>query len=98
MSFFGIIMIMIIMIDFNEREEAGMTIGDLRKGDAFTVRYVTLRGEVGKRLADMGFTEGAEGTMVRSALFGDPVQVKIRGYDISLRRSEAAGILVKDAV
>jgi Fe2+ transport system protein FeoA len=89
-------MIMIILIDIQSSgRRQRMTIGDLRNGDSFTVRYVTLKREIGKRLADMGFTEGAAGTVVRSALLGDPLQVKIRGYDVSIRRSEADGVLVE---
>jgi Fe2+ transport system protein FeoA len=56
---------------------------------------VTIGREVGKRLADMGFTEGAQGMVVRSGLLRDPVQLKIRGYDILIRRSEAARIEIE---
>ncbi len=48
--------------------------------------------EVGKRLADMGFTAGAEGVVIRTGFLRDPLQVKIRGYDILIRRSEAEDI------
>ena len=48
--------------------------------------------ETGKRLADMGFTQGVEGQVIRVALFGDPIQVSILGYQISIRKSEAAGV------
>jgi Fe2+ transport system protein FeoA len=71
-----------------------MTIADLGDGDNFRVKRVVLPKEIGKRLVDMGFTGGAEGYVVRSALLGDPLQIKIRGYDISIRKSEAAGIEV----
>lgn len=46
-------------------------------------------GEIGKRLADMGFTDGATGLLVRGAFMRGPIQVRIRGYDILLRRGEA---------
>jgi ferrous iron transport protein A len=55
---------------------------------------VTLGKEVGKRLADMGFTEGTEGAVVRTGFFHGPLHVRIRGYDILIRRYEAAGIEV----
>jgi ferrous iron transport protein A len=69
-----------------------MTLGDVAPGDAFTVRTVRTGGEIGKRLADMGFTEGVQGTVIRGALLRGPVQVRIRGYDLLIRRSEAAVI------
>lgn len=69
-----------------------MTIGDLKPGDAFVVQGVELPRETGKRLADMGFTRGVEGRVVRKALFGDPFQVSILGYQVSIRRSEANGV------
>jgi Fe2+ transport system protein FeoA len=72
-----------------------VTIIDLKQGDQFRIRGVTLSHEIGKRLADMGFTAGARGTVVRSALLGDPLQIRILGYNISIRKAEAAGVEVE---
>jgi ferrous iron transport protein A len=69
-------------------------LSDAPKGASFVVVKVTLGKEVGKRLADMGFTEGTEGAVVRTGFFHGPLQVRIRGYDILIRRYEAAGIEV----
>lgn len=71
-----------------------MVVSEAPVGASFRVIKVTTGKEVGKRLADMGFTEGAEGEVVRRGLLRDPLQVKIRGYDILIRRSEAARIEV----
>ncbi len=71
-----------------------MTILDLDKGARFKVKAVRIPKEIGKRLADMGFVRGAEGRVVRSALLGDPLQIKICRYDVSIRRAEAAGVEV----
>jgi ferrous iron transport protein A len=71
-----------------------MFISDVPARAKFTVLRVATGREVGKRLADMGFTEGAEGEVVRTGLLRDPLQVKIRGYDILIRRSEAKAIEV----
>ncbi len=71
-----------------------MTIASLRRGEAFVVRRVLLTRELGRRLADMGFVEGASGEVVRKSLLGGPIHVRIKGYDLVLRRSEAAGIEV----
>jgi ferrous iron transport protein A len=71
-----------------------MFLSDTPTGASFRVVKVTLGKEVGKRLADMGFTENAEGVVVRSGFFHGPIQVRIRGYDILIRCSEAKGIEV----
>ena len=72
-----------------------MFVSDAPAGASFKVVRVTLGREVGKRLADMGFTEGAEGAVVRGGFLRGPLQVRIRGYDILIRRCEAAGIEVE---
>jgi len=66
-----------------------MQLSELRPGATFRVEKVLVGGEIGKRLADMGFTEGAEGELVRGAFLRGPVQIRIRGYDLLVRRSEA---------
>ncbi len=80
-----------------ERRAGGrsLSICGLAKGQEFRVVGVALGREIGKRLADMGFVRGARGRIVRSALLGDPLQVKILDYDVSIRRAEAAGVAVE---
>ena len=46
------------------------------------------------RLCEMGLTTGAEVELIRFAPLGDPIDIKVRGYHLSLRKREAAGILV----
>lgn len=72
-----------------------MVISELNNGDFFKVKNIKVRGETGKRLADMGFSKDVEGKVIRSALLGDPIQVKIMGYNVSIRRSEASGVAVE---
>jgi ferrous iron transport protein A len=72
-----------------------MMLSKAPNGASFTVVKVALRKEVGKRLADMGFTEGTAGAVVRKGFLHGPLQVRIRGYDILIRRYEAAGIEVE---
>jgi ferrous iron transport protein A len=72
-----------------------MYLSDAPNGASFVVIKVALGKEVGKRLVDMGFTAGTEGTVVRTGCFQGPLQVRIRGYDILIRRFEAAGIEVE---
>lgn len=71
-----------------------MYLSDVPPGASFKVLKVVLGKEVGRRLADMGFTAGTEGAVVRGGFLRGPFQVRIRGYDILIRRCEAAGIEV----
>lgn len=66
-----------------------MRLSDLIPGTPFVVSRVLVGGEIGKRLADMGFTDGAAGILVRGAFLRGPIQVRIRGYDLLIRRGEA---------
>ncbi|MFH2115904.1 MAG: FeoA family protein [Spirochaetota bacterium] len=72
-----------------------MFLSEAPVGASFRVVRVILAKEVGKRLADMGFTEGAEGVVVRAGFMRGPLQVQIRGYDILIRCCEAAGIEIQ---
>ena len=61
-----------------------------------TVRVVKVHGEgaIRRRIMDMGITPGVEVKVVKMAPLGDPVEIRIRGYELSLRREEAARIEV----
>ncbi len=72
-----------------------MTLSDLAPGGRFVVTRIKVAGEIGRRLADMGFTEGSAGELIRGALMRGPVQVRLGGYDLLIRRGEAACIEVK---
>jgi ferrous iron transport protein B len=54
-------------------------------------------GAVKRRLIDMGLTPGTEVTVKRIAPFGDPIEVELRGYELSLRKEDAAQIAISDA-
>lgn len=73
-----------------------MHISELPVGAEFVVGKVLSGREVGKRLVDMGFTEGARGKVLRRAFLSGPLHVEIRGYEVILRRSEAAMIEVDE--
>ena len=72
-----------------------MVLAEAPLGAGFQVKGVLLDKEVGKRLTDMGFTRGAQGSVVRRGAFGGPMQIRILNYDILIRRSEATGIEVE---
>ncbi len=62
-----------------------------------TVRVVKVHGEgaLRQRILDMGVTKGAEVQVRKMAPFGDPLEVTVRGFQLSLRKAEAASIEVE---
>ncbi len=72
------------------------SLADLKVAQKGRVRELTGAPAVQQRLAEMGFTSGSEVRIVRLAPLGDPVQVAVRNYQLSLRRSEARCVLIDD--
>ncbi|MCK4570246.1 MAG: ferrous iron transport protein B, partial [Bacteroidales bacterium] len=70
------------------------TLRDLNRGEKGIITKVRGRGAFRKRIIEMGFIKGKEVTMIRSAPLKDPIDYKVMGYEVSLRRSEAALIEV----
>lgn len=66
-----------------------MLLAELGPGQKFKVLRVTCGGEIGKRLADLGFISETEGQVVRAALFHGPMQIRFADYDLIMRRHEA---------
>ena len=62
-----------------------------------TVTVVKLHGEgaVKRRIMDMGITKGVEVYVRKVAPLGDPVEINVRGYELSIRKSEAENILLE---
>ncbi|MBR6038964.1 MAG: ferrous iron transport protein A [Clostridia bacterium] len=71
------------------------TLRDVRVGD--TVKVVRLHGEgaVKRRIMDMGITKGVEVFVRKLAPLGDPVEINVRGYELSLRKADAEMIEVE---
>jgi len=65
------------------------TIKDLQNGDSATVVRVHGTGALRKRVLDMGLTKGAPVLIVKRAPLGDPIEIKVREYSLSLRSKEA---------
>ncbi len=70
-------------------------LSQLRPGERATICEVGGHGALRRRLLDMGVVPGAEVEVVRVAPLGDPVEYMIKGYRLSLRRSEAARVAVE---
>lgn len=72
-----------------------MKLSDLKQNNQFRIKRITLKGEIGRRLVDMGLNQGIEGVLLRYAFLGDPIEIRIRNYNLSLRKLEADGIEVE---
>jgi Fe2+ transport system protein FeoA len=73
------------------------TLDELGAGELVVIDAVTAPGEVGERLLEMGMTPGATVEVVRRAPFGDPLQIRLRGYLLALRRAQARAVQVRRA-
>ncbi len=77
-------------------KETNMTLNSLAVGESCMIRQVgNQRGAVKRRLVDMGLTPGTAVKLVKIAPMGDPLEVSLRGYELSLRREDAAQIVVE---
>lgn len=72
-------------------------LSDLAVGASGIVKEVTSIDEVGCRLMEMGLTPGVSLIVLGTAPFGDPIEIEVRGYRLSLRKSEAACVEVEPA-
>ena len=72
-----------------------MTLKEARVGSTVTVTRLTGTGAVKRRIMDMGITKGIEIHIRKVAPLGDPVEVTVRGYQLSLRKEDAAMIEVQ---
>ena len=64
-------------------------LSDYKIGQAGTVTKVLGEGAIRRRLFDMGVTPGAEVYLRKKAPLGDPIEIRIRGYELTLRKAEA---------
>ena len=71
------------------------TLKDIPCGKKVKVLKLTGEGPVKRRIMDMGITKGVEVFVRKVAPFGDPVEVTVRGYELSLRKADAEMILVE---
>lgn len=67
-----------------------MKLEDMKCGDTATVIRVTGSGQLRKRVLDLGLTRGAKVRMVRIAPMGDPIEIELRGYRLTVRKTEAS--------
>lgn len=71
------------------------TIVDLKIGEKGVVKKLHGTSAVKRRIMDMGITKGTELTLVKVAPLGDPMELEVRGYELSIRASEAKDIEIE---
>lgn len=71
-----------------------MTLREVKTGQTVTVERLLGEGAVRRRIMDMGITRGVEIFVRKVAPLGDPVEITVRGYELSVRKSDAERVLV----
>lgn len=72
------------------------TLRDVKVGESCTVVALTGAGALRRRIMDMGLTKGTGVYVRKVAPLGDPVELTVRGYELSIRKDEAASVEVAD--
>lgn len=72
-----------------------LNLAQLVAGDSAKILELPISGAVFLRLREMGLLPGTQVSLVRKAPMGDPIEIKVRGYNLSLRGTEAASIKVE---
>lgn len=72
-----------------------MTLREAAIGQTVKVKRLTGDGPVKRRIMDMGITKGVEINIKKVAPLGDPIEVTVRGYELSVRKADAAMIEVE---
>lgn len=71
------------------------TLKDVNAGETVVVNKINISGGVKRRIMDMGITKGVAVTVRKVAPLGDPIELNVRNYEVSLRKAEAENILVE---
>lgn len=85
----------------NQNQETAIKVGDVVSldkvliGTSGIIEKVAGEGKVRRRLFDMGLTPQAEVFLRKKAPLGDPLEITLRGYELSLRKDEAQYVLIK---
>lgn len=80
---------------FSIRRRNKMTLKDVSVGQTVKVRRLSGEGPVKRRIMDMGITRGIEIYVRKVAPLGDPVEVTVRGYELSIRKADAEMVEVE---
>ena len=71
------------------------TLKEAKIGETVTVVKLSGEGPVKRRIMDMGLTKGTLVHVKKSAPLGDPIELTVRGYELSIRKAEAENVIVE---
>ncbi len=71
------------------------TLKDAKSGDNVIVEKISCGGSLKRRIMDMGITKGTSIFVRKLAPLGDPIELTVRGYELSLRKADAENIIIK---
>ena len=71
------------------------TLKDVNAGETVIVSKINVTGSVKRRIMDMGITKGVSVTVRKVAPLGDPIELNVRNYAVSLRKADAENIFVE---
>ena len=71
------------------------TLKDVKVGETVTIKKLNSAGAVKRRIMDMGITKGTSITVRKVAPLGDPIELNVRGYELSVRKEDAEMIDVE---
>ena len=69
---------------------------DLKPGESGVIKQIAGVGAVKRRLFDMGLTPGTSICLRKTAPLGDPIEITIRGYELSVRKAEAELVILEE--
>ena len=72
-----------------------MTLNDIKPGQTATIVRLCGEGAVKRRIMDMGLTKGTQVTVCKVAPLGDPIELAVRGYELSIRKADAEMVEVE---
>lgn len=72
-----------------------MQLDKMKIGSSGLIKRVEGEGKIRRRLFDMGVTPGANVLIKKQAPLGDPIEITLRGYELSLRKTEAKNVFVE---
>ena len=76
--------------------ENKMTLRDLQVGQSATILKNNMSGALKQRFMDMGITKGVTVKVLKIAPLGDPIEIELRGYNLSIRKCNAQNIEIKE--
>ena len=81
--------------DYEKEGDITMTLGEAEVGSTVVVAKIEGDGAYKRRIMDMGITKGSELYIRKVAPLGDPVEITVRGYELSVRKNDAQCVEVK---